>query len=88
MEKVEFWNSFTKRFKDFLGFADFLAFGNGEFILVQTTSSSNMSSRRKKILTNAEAHKWVLNGGAIVLHGWSQKEKGGRWQLKEEVLVP
>jgi hypothetical protein len=34
--------------KDLYGFGDLLAFGTGEFVIVQTTSRANMAARRKK----------------------------------------
>lgn len=88
---VEHWNSFTRRRNDLFGFGDILAIGHGEIVIVQTTSTGNMSARQKKILANPYAHEWVKAGGTIVLHGWSKKGPKGKrklWTLTERVLVP
>jgi hypothetical protein len=78
VDKVEYYNAFTKRKKDCYGFGDFLAVGNGQIVLVQSTSKSNLSARRNKIKGKAEATAWLAAGGKILLIGW-QKGKNGRY---------
>lgn len=79
VERVEHWNSWAKCRQDLFGFADLLCvqpFANslglrgGEFLLVQTTTAENVSSRRKKILASSKAKIWCRAGGRIVIHGW------------------
>jgi hypothetical protein len=78
--------------RDCYGFGDLLIAGpddgNGfRFIaLVQVTSTSNLSAREKKIRLLPEARKWLVYGGAILLHGWSKKGKRGErkvWTVTE-----
>lgn len=71
--------------KDLYGFGDILAFGEGQFVIVQTTSRANMAARRKKIAGIEAAAKWVQNGGKILLHGWDKPERF--WRLKEEQIT-
>src|SRR5271165_1914348 len=91
---TEKWNPFAKVRQDLLGFGDILAIGiienihkgrGGEIILIQTTSYSNMSARKTKILESKNAHLWVFCGGKILLHGW--KKKGSRWEPTEKDLT-
>lgn len=81
---VEFWNSFTRRRQDLFGFGDLLAFRKDEFCIVQTTSASNFSARKKKIRANDVAKEWVNSGGHIIIHGWRKVK--GRWTCREEVI--
>lgn len=88
---VEHFNTFTKRRLDLFNFGDILCIGNGEIVIVQTTTASNMSAREKKIMDNPYAHEWIKSGGIIVLHGWSKKGAKGKrklWTLTERVLIP
>jgi len=88
---VEHFNTWTKRRQDLYGFGDILAIGNGEIVIVQTTTAANMAAREKKILTNPHAHEWVMNGGTIVVHGWAKRGPRGKrklWTLAERIIVP
>lgn len=90
-EVVEKWNPYARIRIDLGGFADILAWGNGEIVAVQTTSASNVSAREKKILASEKAHEWVKAGGIISLHGWGLKGPRGKrktWTLSEKILVP
>jgi radical SAM superfamily enzyme YgiQ (UPF0313 family) len=61
--------------KDLFGFADILCLGNGEIVVVQTTSRSNMSARIKKI-TESETVAFVRKAGIrILVQGWDAKGK-------------
>lgn len=81
-EVVERFNYFAKVRQDAFGFGDLLCFHPQlkMIALVQTTSRSNISSRRRKIVKCKEAREWKESGGSIILHGWKGSE------LKEEYL--
>lgn len=78
--------------QDMYGFGDLFAFGHGEKIIIQSTSSTNFSARKRKIMASELAHEWVLDGGAILLHGWKPKFPKAKaledYELREEVLLP
>jgi hypothetical protein len=96
---VEVWNRFAPRpgggrgiRQDLYNFADIIAFRPGarrpikDILLVQTTSYSCVSARKKKILAEPRALGWLQAGGTIDIHGWHKKplKKGGRavWQVR------
>ena len=81
---VEKWNPHVKVRQDLFGFADVIAFDadNGQFLLVQSTSGSNFSSRWKKVCENENAQLWLKAGGRIVVHGW-RKAANGRYECRE-----
>lgn len=81
---VEHWNHFSCIRKDLFGFIDVVALGNMETLAVQTTSRSNMSARRRKILSLATHRRVIEAGWTVVIHGWAKK--GNRWELKEETV--
>lgn len=96
-EVVERWNAHTKTRKDLLGFGDVIAIGNGNIILVQVTSGTNVSSRITKIREQCRDHAaaWLEAGGLIEIHGWRQvvsyrkdgsKAKRKKWLPRLEVL--
>jgi hypothetical protein len=70
---------------DLWGFIDILALRAGETLAVQTTSGSNFSARKKKILTHENYQAVKDAGWVIVVHGWRKNAKG-RWVLREERL--
>lgn len=80
---VEKWNPHAKIRQDLFGFADLIAFGDESVALIQTTSYSNMSARKKKILENEAAKEWMEGAmfRDITLHGW-KKNKSNRWELR------
>ena len=90
-EVVEIFNSFTKQRKDLFGFADIIAVKDGEKpMLVQTTSGSNFTARRTKILEH-EKYPLVQSSFTIVVHGWRKLKlkRGGkamRWRCRVEVM--
>jgi len=59
--------------QDCFGIADILAYGQGEIVLIQTTSESNFSARRWKIVTSPHRVGWKRNGGKIRLHAWGDR---------------
>lgn len=70
--------------KDLFGFIDLLAIKDEEVLAVQTTSSSNVAARVKKIgsvdLEGALADVRKL-GWSIHVHGWAKRK--GRWTCRE-----
>lgn len=77
---VERWNSFAKVRQDLFGFIDIVAINPkmGGVLGVQTTSATNMSSHRKKILENEVAPIWLRGGNRIQLIVWSKKGPRGK----------
>jgi hypothetical protein len=73
---VEKFNSFAKVRQDAFGFGDILAIHpqTRTIALLQTTSRSNMSSRRKKIQSLETFKDWKESGGQVILHGWKGSE--------------
>jgi len=77
---VEHWNSFAKIRQDLFGFADIIAIREGlPPILVQCTTTSNMSARVAKIEANPIAPIWG-SFGRIEVWGW--KKVKGKWEVK------
>jgi hypothetical protein len=81
---VEFWNRFAVRpnggrgiRQDLFGFADIFACfpGDPEVRLVQTTSYSCVSARKKKILASPLALICLRSGATIIIHGWAKRPK-------------
>ncbi len=75
---------------DLFHFADLIAFGLRETVLVQTTTQPHMNERYKKITTSGEASSaarlWVLGEGRrIIIHGW--KKVKGAWTLFEQEVT-
>lgn len=85
--KVETWGLHPRPHRaDFLGIYDYLAFNDdGEMIAIQTTTKSELSRRRKKMLSDKSFSWWTKGGRRSILHGW-YKEKG-KWKLHEEELT-
>lgn len=84
---VERWNPHARIRQDLFGFGDLLAVSADQklFLIVQTTSATNFSARRTKVLSNESAHEWLRAGGLVAVHGW-QKKGNGRWFCREEIL--
>jgi len=79
---VEKFNHHTKRRIDYLGGIDLIACGPVHGIVgVQSTSSSNQSSRVAKLLAEPRMAEWLKGGGRLVVHGWSKKGKAGKRKL-------
>ena len=70
--------------RDLFGCWDVAAVGNGELVLVQTTSGSNVSSRVKKIADASATPKLRDANVRLLVHGWSRPTKTRRrWRLRE-----
>ena len=87
--KVEYWDGYARKTRDLMGFTDILATKPGcSTRLIQTTTRSNISARRRKILKSEDA-MWACQGGLrIFIHGWDQP--GGKYstpRLKPEEVT-
>ena len=69
--------------KDFLGFADLIALGEGSIIAIQSCGTS-FSEHNKKILEDElvapNAILWIESGGRLILIGWRKvkMKRGGK----------
>jgi hypothetical protein len=84
IELMERWCAFSRRKHDGFGFADFIAIRRDEVLLVQVTSKSNMSSRRKKITEHENVGK--VREAGIRIELWGFYKENNRWQVKVEDL--
>ena len=89
---VERWNSFAHIRQDLFGFGDIIARKPDGILLVQTTSDSNFSARRHKMLGECreEVQGWLEAKGMVALHGWAKKGPRGKrktWTVREEFLT-
>lgn len=74
------------RKRDFLGFADYIAWNDTETVLVQTTSKSNHSARRNKILDAEFFRKWMRNPRhKVLVQSW--EKKGVSYICKDEYMT-
>jgi hypothetical protein len=80
VDVVERFNSFTKQRKDFLGFVDLIAVGDGETIGVQACITGDQSTRAKKIIEacSDNAQAWLRGGNRIQVWGWAKRGARGR----------
>ena len=84
VERVEYFNSFTRRRHDLWSFADLLAIKRDEVLAVQVTSASNHASRRTKIADSDKVGRVREAGIRIEVHSW--QKKNGRWECRREDL--
>jgi hypothetical protein len=80
VERVEYFNFYTKHRVDLLGVADLLALNGKELLLVQVTSRDHLSTRRKKASVSDKLKLWLQAGGKFSLHGWDKPKY--RWRIK------
>lgn len=80
-EVVERFNHFTNTRHDLFNVADILAIRSGEVLMVQTTSSSNVAARVRKIADNPHVATIREAGIGIHVHGW-KKNKSNRYELR------
>jgi hypothetical protein len=100
---VEKWIPQVKRRRDCFGF-DVLAARpamrypatvdggwaqSGGVLGVQATSAANHSSRKAKLLKNAEAANWVAAGGRLEVWSWRKSSRAQRpqWICRTEALT-
>lgn len=79
---VERWNPFAKVRQDLFGIIDLLAVNSGTTIAVQTTSLSNVATRRTKMQSSEALPRLIAAGWCVELHGWSKVKN--RWFVKRE----
>lgn len=84
---VEKYNHHAKVTQDLFGVIDILAIRKNETLAIQTTSGSNLASRRKKILFHENLPLIQAAGWQVKLHGWRKNVKS-KWVLREELLTP
>jgi len=73
VEKVEYFNYFSKRMKDLWGFIDLLAIKKGEVLAVQVTGGMNNKPSHIKKINENELLPLVKGAGIkIELHTWRQ----------------
>ena len=82
---TERWNPFAKIRQDLFGFVDLIAIRNGATLAIQSTSASNLSSRRKKIESHENLQVVQAAGWNVILHGWRKNSKN-KWVLTEEIV--
>lgn len=83
VERVEYFNFYTKHRVDLLGVADLLALNGNEILLVQVTSRDNLSHRYKKSVASDKLKLWLKAGGKIVFHGWDKPSSRWRIEIRE-----
>jgi len=83
---TEKWNPFAKIRQDLFGFVDLIAIRNGTTLAIQTTSASNISSRRKKIESHENLPVVLSAGWSVIIHGWRKNSKN-KWVLSEEAVL-
>ena len=83
VEKVEYFEFYTKRMHDLLGVADLLALNGKEILLVQVTNRDHLAERRKKCLESDKLKLWLSAGGKLVLHGWDKPKFRYRLEIRE-----
>lgn len=74
--------------RDLFNFADQFAFNETEVVLIQVTSGANHAARRKKILANHDARRWLTyktGERSIWIVSWTKK-KDGKHQERIEVI--
>lgn len=86
VHRVSHYDARTRRSHDLLGFADLLCWADRTTVLIQVTSKSNASARRKKILSNEDAYLWLKD--ATTRHIWLLlwHKIGGKWVMELETI--
>ena len=79
---VESYNYFTKKRKDFFGIGDIAAYRDGQLLLVQATSYSNISARVRKIEDSEHLDGLRDAGMRIEVWGWRKDPKKRKWICK------
>ena len=82
---VEKWIPATKRRSDLFGFVDIIAVRGNQTLAVQTTTKTNMASRRAKIIESVNFPALLAAGWEIEIHGW-YKNAHNVWLCKVQQL--
>ena len=83
---TEKWNPHARVRQDLFGFVDLLAIRDSETLAIKTTSGSNLSARRVKVIEHENLPILFSAGWQVVLHGWLRKNSENKWVLREEIL--
>ncbi len=77
---VEKYNYFSRTRQDLYNFADIVAIHPEKLgvLAIQTTSGSNASARRKKILDNPIVKIWLLGGNKVEVWSWAKQGPRGK----------
>jgi hypothetical protein len=67
--KMMYWK------RDLWNVADYISFGHGRVLLVQTTNSGNFAGHITKINENPITKQWVENGQEICIIAWRPEAK-------------
>ena len=73
--------------RDLFGCFDIVAVKPGFPILAVQTTSTRTAERTVKIEESAAARDWLAAGGAIEVHGWVKRVKGGAFHYGLRRLV-
>jgi hypothetical protein len=73
--------------RDLFGFADLLGFHPVQqtFLLVQTTTLTNLSTRLARVQARPEAALWIRAGGMVEVRGWAKR--AGKWRVKRVAVT-
>jgi hypothetical protein len=80
-EVVERWNPHSRTRHDLFNLFDIVGVRDETTLGCQTTSSSNMAARVRKIADSEHVAAVREAGWQIVVHGW-RKNKANRWELR------
>jgi len=88
VQKVEYWNPFAKQCRDLWAYDIAGISTEGQLILVQTTTASNHSARRRKCLAQETYPMLKAGGHKLEVHSWEAKQNGKRkkWSVRVECL--
>jgi len=81
---VERYNPWSRTRADLFGFGDLLCVREGEIVILQTTSGSNLSKRIDKIVNHENVNAVRESGMTIIVHGWRKLKSG--WACNEKVV--
>jgi len=91
VDGVNRYEAYSGRRHDFIGCVDLIAFNDEETIAIQATSASNRAARRKKLLGNEDAKRWLASGHRkLYLVTWGLRKPRGetrpRWKENIEEI--
>lgn len=83
--KLESWNPFAKKRKD-IWCADLLVLQGSLGMAIQTTDSTNHSTRVKKALNSPDTANWLRMGIAFYVYSWMTGSKKDAPRITQLVL--
>lgn len=87
---VERWQPQAMKRIDLFGIIDLLAMKDGLLLAIQVTSTSGMSSRLDKALSEPRLDQWLLTGSLFEVWGFSKKgakDKRKLWMLDRQPII-